>query len=76
MPTGEVPGFFEQFFSLPDAHRWAYLTGRDDIGGTVAAMASLFRQSNWRMRRHLVLPALMRPLEANDELPALPIRAN
>ncbi|HTY26944.1 MAG TPA: lycopene cyclase family protein [Mycobacterium sp.] len=69
MPAAEVPTFFEQFFSLPDAHRWAYLTGRDDVSGTVAAMASLFRTSNWRMRRHLVLPALMRPLRANDEIP-------
>lgn len=67
MPAGEVPGFFEQFFSLPDARRWAYLTGRDDVGGTAAAMASLFRESNWRMRRHLVFPALMRPLGTNDE---------
>ncbi len=67
MPEDEVPGFFEQFFSLPDAHRWAYLTGRDDAGGTVAAMARLFRESDWRMRRHLVLPALMRPLRANDD---------
>lgn len=66
MPAAEVPGFFEQFFALPETHRWAYLTGRDDVGGTVAAMASLFRTSNWRMRRHLVLPALMRPLPTND----------
>ncbi|MGY4711603.1 lycopene cyclase family protein [Mycolicibacterium sp. CBM1] len=66
MPAAEVPGFFEKFFSLPDAHRWAYLTARDDVGGTIAAMASLFRESNWRMRRHLVLPAVMRPLRTND----------
>ncbi|WP_179466645.1 lycopene cyclase family protein [Mycolicibacterium vinylchloridicum] len=69
MPAAEVPGFFEQFFALPDSHRWAYLTGRDDIGGTVAAMTSLFRESDWRMRRHLVLPALMRPLTTNDPSP-------
>jgi lycopene beta-cyclase len=67
MPAAEVPGFFERFFSLPDAHRWAYLTARDDIAGAVAAMASLFRESDWRMRRHLVLPALMRPLGTNDD---------
>ena len=66
MPGAEVPGFFEQFFTLPEAHRWAYLTGRDDVGGTVAAMASLFRESDWRLRRHLVIPALMRPLPTND----------
>lgn len=69
MPAAEIPGFFERFFLLPDAHRWAYLTARDDIAGTVAAMASLFRESDWRMRRHLVLPALMRPLTTNDPSP-------
>ncbi|AQT82335.1 lycopene cyclase [Mycolicibacterium litorale] len=67
MPGAEVPGFFERFFLLPDADRWAYLTARDDVGGTVSAMASLFRESNWRMRRHLILPALMPPLLTNDE---------
>ncbi|HTY27447.1 MAG TPA: lycopene cyclase family protein [Mycobacterium sp.] len=66
MPAAEVPGFFEQFFTLPDAHRWAYLTARDDVSGTVAAMGRLFRESGWRMRRHLVLPALMRPLPSSD----------
>ncbi len=66
MPPQEVPGFFEQFFVLPEEHRWAYLTGRDDLAGTAAAMATLFRESDWRMRRHLVLPALMRPLPTND----------
>ncbi|WP_243841439.1 lycopene cyclase family protein [Mycobacterium sp. DL592] len=67
MPGDEVAAFFEQFFALPEAHRWAYLTGRDDVAGTIAAMASLFRESDWRMRRHLVLPALMRPLPTNDQ---------
>lgn len=70
MPAGEVPRFFETFFALPDAHRWAYLTGRDDVGGTIAAMARLFRESDWRLRRHLVMPALMRPLPTNDEVSA------
>lgn len=66
MPPQEVPAFFEQFFMLPEDHRWAYLTGRDDLAGTAAAMAALFRESNWRLRRHLVLPALMRPLRTNE----------
>ncbi|GAY19257.1 lycopene cyclase family protein [Mycobacterium sp. shizuoka-1] len=69
MPAAEVPGFFEQFFALPDAQRWAYLTARDDVGGTLAAMAGLFRESDWRLRRRLVLPALMRPLRTNDDGP-------
>ena len=66
MPPQEVPAFFEHFFTLPEDHRWAYLTGRDDLAGTAAAMAALFRESNWRLRRHLVLPALMRPLRTNE----------
>jgi lycopene beta-cyclase len=66
MPADEVRDFFEQFFALPDARRWAYLTARDDVSSTVAAMAGLFRESNWRMRSHLVTPALMRPLPTND----------
>jgi len=70
MPAAEVPGFFEQFFALPDADRWAYLTARDDVSSNVAAMARLFRESSWRMRRHLVTSALMRPLPTNDEASA------
>ena len=70
MPAAEVPQFFETFFALPDADRWAYLTARDDVDGTLAAMARLFRASDWRLRRHLVVPALMRPLPTNDEAKA------
>ena len=54
MPPTEVPVFFERFFTLPDEHRWTYLTARDDVGGTAAAMNSLFWASKGRMRRHLV----------------------
>lgn len=70
MPPSEVPGFFEQFFVLPDAHRWAYLTARDDLRGTVAAMSCLFRESDFRLRRRLVIPAVRRPLPTNDAVPA------
>ena len=66
MPPADVPGFFEQFFALPDAHRWTYLTARDDVRGIVAAMNCLFRQSDWRMRHHLVTSAVRRPLRSND----------
>lgn len=65
MPPDDVPGFFEQFFALPEPHRWTYLTARDDIRGTVAAMNCLFRISNGRLRRHLVTSAIRRPLHAN-----------
>lgn len=70
MPPDDVPGFFEQFFSLPEQHRWTYLTSRDDLRGTVAAMNCLFRVSSGRLRRHLVTPAVLRPLRSND--PATP----
>jgi lycopene beta-cyclase len=67
MPPTDVPGFFEQFFSLPDPHRWTYLTARDDVRGIVAAMNCLFRTSNGRLRRHLVTSALLPAVKTNDE---------
>ena len=51
MPPEEVPAFFEVFFELPEPHRWAYLTGRDDLAATVAAMNALFGRAGWRLRR-------------------------
>jgi lycopene beta-cyclase len=66
MPPQEVPGFFEQFFTLPDAHRWTYLTARDDLRGNLATMGSLYRTSSGRLRRRLVLPAVLPPLRTND----------
>lgn len=71
MPAPEVPAFFELFFALPQRHRWAYLTGRDDLRGTVAAMNALFTRSDPRMRRRLVGPALRpraRPAAPEDEV--------
>ncbi|AEV72367.1 lycopene cyclase family protein [Mycolicibacterium rhodesiae NBB3] len=66
MPPDEVPDFFERFFSLPEEHRWTYLTARDDVGGTAVAMGRLFRVSDWRLRRHLVMSPVRRPLKTND----------
>jgi lycopene beta-cyclase len=62
MPPADVPAFFERFFALPEVHRWTYLTGRDDVRGTVAAMNCLFRSSDGRLRRHLVTSAVLHPL--------------
>ncbi|MCV7420422.1 lycopene cyclase family protein [Mycobacterium yunnanensis] len=67
MPPPDVPGFFEQFFALPDAHRWTYLTSRDDVGGIVAAMNCLFRTSGGRLRRHLVTSAVLPAVRSNDD---------
>jgi lycopene beta-cyclase len=69
MPPEEVPAFFEVFFALPERHRWAYLTGRDDLSGTVAAMNALFGRAGWGLRRRLVAPALRPTLHANDSVP-------
>lgn len=66
MPPSEVPGFFEHFFSLPEAHRWSYLTSRDDVRGIATAMNCLFRRADPRLRRHLVASAVRRPLPTND----------
>jgi len=54
----EVPRFFDVFFALPEEHRWAYLTGREDVSGTAGAMGALFAASPWPQRRHLVLRGL------------------
>lgn len=66
MPAHEVPGFFEQFFTLPEVHRWTYLTARDDLRGNVATLGRLFQMSSGRLRRRLVLPAVLPPLRTND----------
>lgn len=69
MPPEEVPAFFEVFFALPERHRWAYLTGRDDLAGTVAAMNALFGRAGWGLRRRLVGPALRPSLRENARAP-------
>lgn len=61
MPDDQVPAFFEVFFTLPERHRWSYLTGRDDVVGTVATMTALFRAADGPLRRRLVVPALLPP---------------
>ncbi|MGH3763798.1 MAG: lycopene cyclase family protein [Pseudonocardiaceae bacterium] len=57
-PPDLVPAFFDVFFALPQRHRWAYLTGREDVQGSTAAMGALFAASPWWLRRRLVVGAL------------------
>ncbi|HEY6421711.1 MAG TPA: lycopene cyclase family protein [Pseudonocardiaceae bacterium] len=57
-PPELVPDFFDVFFSLAERHRWAYLTGREDVQGSAAAMGALFAASPWWLRRRLVFGAL------------------
>ncbi|MHA6782652.1 lycopene cyclase family protein [Pseudonocardia saturnea] len=74
MPAAEVPAFFEVFFSLPERQRWAYLAGRDDLRGTLSAMAALFAAADATLRRRLVGPALLPPARPTvDPEPARPI---
>ncbi|MBV9161475.1 MAG: lycopene cyclase family protein [Pseudonocardiales bacterium] len=57
-PPKRVPDFFDVFFALPRRHRWAYLTGREDVQGSAAAMGALFAAAPWWLRRRLVFGAL------------------
>lgn len=53
LPPAETPVFFDAFFDLPVGRQRAYLSGRDDLAGTVAAMSGLFarlpRRLRWRV---------------------------
>ena len=52
MPPAEVPEFFEVFFALPERHRWAYLTGRDDLRGHRGHHDRAVRpRPDWGLRR-------------------------
>lgn len=66
MPSADVPAFFETFFSLPDEHRWTYLTARDDVPGTAVAMGHLFRIADGRLRRHLIGSVFRRAVATNE----------
>lgn len=53
LPPQDLPVFFDAFFALSPAAQRAYLSGRDDLPGTAAAMSGLFAALPWRMRRTL-----------------------
>ncbi|MBC6449943.1 lycopene cyclase family protein [Actinokineospora xionganensis] len=55
LPAERFPAFFDTFFALPADLRDAYLTGRDDMRGTTAAMAAMFRDVPWRIRRTMAI---------------------
>ncbi|MET8778055.1 lycopene cyclase family protein [Nocardia sp. NPDC004654] len=42
LPPADLPAFFDAFFDLPAPLQRAYLSGRTDLAGTVAAMRALF----------------------------------
>jgi lycopene beta-cyclase len=45
LSAAETRQFFELFFDLPPDAQRAYLSGRDDLGATMAAMLEIFRRS-------------------------------
>jgi lycopene beta-cyclase len=53
MPSRALPEFFDLFFQLPVPLQRAFTSGRTDVKGTAAAMATLFRRAPWRLRAHL-----------------------
>lgn len=58
LPPADVPLFFEAFFDLPAERQRAYLSGRTDLAGTVAAMGGLFRKLPPRSRARIAATTL------------------
>ncbi|MFS8103964.1 FAD-binding protein [Lentzea alba] len=54
LDADETRDFFELFFRLDADLQYAYLSGREDVTGTMAAMTALFRRAPWRLRAKLV----------------------
>ncbi|WP_278264329.1 lycopene cyclase family protein [Nocardia sp. AG03] len=57
LAPADVPIFFDAFFALPDAHQYAYLSGRD-LAGVTAAMRAVFAAVPPRLRRTVVTSVL------------------
>lgn len=51
LPADRTAEFFDLFFGLPPRSQLAFLGGRDDLAGNVAAMATMFRRASPRLRR-------------------------
>lgn len=54
MSATELPEFFELFFTLPIDRQRAFTSGREDLAGTAATMAEIFRRSPGNLRKHLI----------------------
>jgi lycopene beta-cyclase len=61
LPPDRVEEFFEVFFGLPVDLQRRYLGGREDIGGTAAAMARIFAGASPALRALLVRYAFHPP---------------
>jgi lycopene beta-cyclase len=58
LDTG-LPEFFDVFFDLSPESQRRYLSEREDVGGTVAAMGALFWRADWRLRGRIARTALI-----------------
>ncbi|MBB4684558.1 lycopene cyclase family protein [Amycolatopsis jiangsuensis] len=54
MSPDQLTGFFDLFFALPATAQRAFTSGRADVAGTAAAMATLFRTAPPGLRRRLL----------------------
>lgn len=61
LPAGEVPEFFDRFFSLPAGPRRAYLGADDDVAESLRAMLWVFARLTPRLRGHLIAGSLAGP---------------
>ncbi|MEV6137610.1 lycopene cyclase family protein [Nocardia sp. NPDC051990] len=64
LPPADLPVFFDAFFTLPPRLQRAYLSGRTDLGGTVAAMRTLFAALPARLRRRVATATLGIPIRS------------
>ncbi|WP_039798689.1 lycopene cyclase family protein [Nocardia araoensis] len=62
LPPADVPLFFDTFFALPPDAQRAYLSGRTDLAGTVAAMSALFAALPGPLRRRVATATLTIPV--------------
>ncbi|WP_254699277.1 lycopene cyclase family protein [Rhodococcus sp. SGAir0479] len=60
LETARTAAFFDAFFTLPVRRQRAYLSGRDDVTGTAAAMWTLFRAAPMPVRRTLASAGVRR----------------
>lgn len=61
LPPARVPAFFDRFFALPDHHRRAYLSSREDVATALAAMCAVFAGLDPALRLHLIAGTLLGP---------------
>jgi lycopene beta-cyclase len=64
LEPAQVTPFFEAFFDLSVRHQRAYLSGRNDLPGTAAAMRSLFLAVPPDVRRVLLRAPFTRQIES------------